>query len=82
VAPFNGGNVATQFGQASQAVQVVEAVLSRAPTVGDTRCGGRSGQAGGAPEGGNFSACTGVDALGVAQGIGQPQNPPTDTGVK
>jgi hypothetical protein len=84
VAPFNGGNVATQFGQAGQAVQVVEAVLSRSPTLSTPPCGGRAGQAGGAPEGGNFGRCGGpITGNGIQAGLpSQIVAPPVDTGVK
>jgi hypothetical protein len=84
VAPFTGGLSASadgQFRQANQAVQLVEAVVSRAPTVANIPCGTRSGQAGGAAEGGNFSACDPISGAGVAAGTGMP-NPPTDTDAK
>ena len=84
VAPYTGGLSASadgQFRQGNQAVQVVEAVLSRAPTVANIPCGTRSGQAGGSAEGGNFSACDPVSGAGVAQGAGL-STPPTDTGAQ
>jgi hypothetical protein len=82
VAPFNGGTAGTLFGQSNQAVQVVEAVLSRAPTVANSPCGTRSGQAGGGPEGANFSGCDPVTGAGVAQGLGGTSGGGGDTGVR
>jgi hypothetical protein len=72
IAPFNGGNAGSAFGQANMAVQVVEAVLSRQVLNAANPCGTRAGQTGGGPEGANFSGCdpitgpTGLTALGPA----------------
>ena len=69
VAPFHGGSAGSAFGQASQAVQVVEAVLSRANALASPPCATRGGQAGGSPQGGNFSGCESVTGAGVGQGL-------------
>lgn len=69
VAPFHGGSAGSAFGQANQAVQVVEAVLSRANALAATPCATRGGQAGGSPQGGNFSGCDPVTGAGVGQGL-------------
>jgi hypothetical protein len=72
VAPFSGGGAGLAFGQANQSVQVVEAVLSRAGTTQDARCGSRAGQAGGGPEGANFAGCDPITGDGLAPALGQP----------
>lgn len=69
IAPFTGGSAGTVFGQANQAVQLVEAVLSRASTVGAGPCGGRGGQAGGGAEGANFSPCDPITGDGLTPAL-------------
>jgi len=87
IAPYTGGSAGTVFGQANQAVQFVEAVLSRASTVGAGPCGGRGGQAGGGAEGTGFSPCDAITGDGLVPALtplvpgGLPQ-PPTDTGAR
>jgi hypothetical protein len=70
IAPFNGGNAGTAFGQANMAVQVVEAVLSREVINAANPCGTRGGQAGGGPEGANFSGCDPISGGGLAPSLG------------
>ena len=69
VAPFSGQNSGGAFAQANQAVQVVEAVLSRANALTNPPCATRGGQAGGSPQGGNFSGCEAITGEGIGQGL-------------
>ena len=70
IAPFTGGTAGTAFGQANQSVQIVEAVLSRAPVNTLGPCGTRAGQAGGGPEGHGFGGCSPVTGAGLAPALG------------
>jgi hypothetical protein len=86
IAPFTGGSAGTVFAQANQAVQLVEAVLSRASTVAAGPCGGRGGQAGGGAEGANFSPCDPITGAGLAPALDplttQPAGGRGDTGAQ
>jgi hypothetical protein len=74
VAPFTAGGAGVAFGQANQSVQIVEAVLSRAITTTDARCGSRGGQAGGGPEGANFAGCDSITGGGLEPALGAPNS--------
>jgi len=89
VAPYTGGSAGTVFAQSNQAVQVVEAVLSRAGTTTTGPCGGRGGQAGGGAEGANFGSCSGLGPDGLPPALdplvagNAPPPPPTEnTGIR
>ena len=78
VAPYTGNNLASAFGTANRAVQVIEVALSRATTLTSGGCGSRGGQAGGGPQGAGFGGC---DALtGGAAITGALAGAPTGTG--
>ena len=68
VAPFEGGNANTAFGQANRAVRVLEYVIARQPNE-QGQCGNRSGQAGGGPGGANFGACDAITQEGIDSGV-------------
>jgi Tfp pilus assembly protein PilX len=66
VAPFTGGNITSNFGQANRASQVIEVTLSRATTLASGTCGTRGGQVGGGALGAGFTPC---DAITGGAGI-------------
>jgi hypothetical protein len=84
IAPYTATN--TAFSQSNAAVQVVEAVLSRAIVNTNDPCGGRGGQAGGGAEGSGFSPCDPVTGEGVEAALGQAntggRGAMTDTGAQ
>jgi PilX N-terminal len=86
IAPFTGGTAGTAFGQTNQAVQVVEAVLSRANFATTGPCGTRAGQSGGGPEGHGFGGCVPIPGSGLTPALGQPGTGPRggfgDTGAR
>jgi len=84
VAPYTGGNIASAFGAANRAVQVIEVSLGRVVVLmAGLSCGGRSGQVGGGPLGAGFGGCEAITggaavtaALAGAQtGTGTELNP-------
>lgn len=74
VAPFGLGM--TQ----NRAVRVLEVALNKATPLTAAPCGTRGGQAGGGPEGANFSSCDPITAAGVQAGLGGAL--PTELAVK
>jgi hypothetical protein len=70
IAPFTGGTAGTAFGQTNQAVQIVEAVLSRTPLNALGPCGTRAGQSGGGPEGHGFGGCVPLTGAGLEPSLG------------
>jgi Tfp pilus assembly protein PilX len=80
VAPFTGGNIATAFGAANQAVQVIEVSLGRVVPLASGGCGSRSGQTGGGPLGAGFGGCEGI--TGGASVTGALAGAPTGTGAE
>jgi hypothetical protein len=81
VAPYTGGNIASAFGAANRAVQVIEVSLGRViQTQAGLGCGGRSGQVGGGPLGAGFGGCEGiVGGAGVTAALA---GAPTGTGAE
>ena len=86
IAPFTGAGIGSTFAQANAAVQVVEAVLSRAVINQSDPCGGRGGQAGGGSEGSGFGGCDPVTGAGLAPALGAAstggRGTQTDTGAQ
>jgi Tfp pilus assembly protein PilX len=81
VAPYTGGNIASAFGAANRAVQVIEVSLGRViQTQAGLGCGGRSGQVGGGPLGAGFGGCEGI--VGGAGVTGALAGAPTGTGAE
>jgi hypothetical protein len=68
VAPFTGEQAASAFGVANRSVRVLEFTLGRQPS-NQGQCGTRGGQAGGGPDGANFSGCDAVTQAGVTAGL-------------